>query len=74
MQAYWVEERNGGFRKRDTPRPTLKMNQVLIRVRASGVNPLDTKIRAGQAAHAKQPLPAVLGTDMAGVVEEIGGL
>jgi NADPH:quinone reductase-like Zn-dependent oxidoreductase len=35
-------------------------------------NPLYTKIRAGQAAHAKQPLPAVLGLDMAGVVEEVG--
>jgi NADPH:quinone reductase-like Zn-dependent oxidoreductase len=45
---------------------------VLARVHASGVNPLDTKIRAGKAAHAKQPLPAVLGLDMAGVVEEVG--
>ena len=43
-----------------------------MRVHASGVNPLDTKIRAGKAAHAKQPLPAVLGLDMAGVVEEVG--
>jgi NADPH:quinone reductase len=45
---------------------------VLVRIRASGVNPLDTKIRAGKAAHAKQRLPAVLGLDMAGVVEEVG--
>jgi NADPH:quinone reductase-like Zn-dependent oxidoreductase len=48
------------------------MNQVLVRIAASGVNPLDTKIRAGKAAHAKQPLPAVLGVDMAGTVEEVG--
>jgi NADPH:quinone reductase-like Zn-dependent oxidoreductase len=46
--------------------------QVLVHVQASGVNPLDTKIRAGKAEHAKQPLPAVLGLDMAGVVEEVG--
>jgi NADPH:quinone reductase-like Zn-dependent oxidoreductase len=46
---------------------------VLVRVVASGVNPLDTKIRAGQAAHARQPLPAVLGLDMAGTVEAVGG-
>lgn len=72
MQAYWIEERNGEFRQRDTPRPTPKTNEVLVRVQASGVNPLDTKIRAGQAEHARQPLPAVLGIDMAGVVEEIG--
>ena len=45
---------------------------MLVRVHASGVNPLDTKIRAAKTAHAKQPLPAVLGLDMAGVVEELG--
>jgi NADPH2:quinone reductase len=72
MQAYIVEEPNGNFRKADIPRPTLQANQVMVRVQASGVNPLDTKIRAGQAAHARQPLPAVLGLDMAGIVEEIG--
>src|SRR5271170_3984580 len=54
------------------PRPALEANQVLVRISASGVNPLDTKIRAGQAAHARQPLPAVLGLDVAGTVEEVG--
>ena len=36
------------------------------------MNPIDTKIRAGKAAHAKQSLPAVLGLDMAGIVEKVG--
>jgi NADPH:quinone reductase-like Zn-dependent oxidoreductase len=36
------------------------------------VNPLDTKIRAGKAAHARQPLPAVLGLDVAGEVADVG--
>ena len=45
---------------------------MLVRISASGVNPLDTKIRAGQGGHAKQPLPAVLGLDMAGVVVQVG--
>jgi NADPH:quinone reductase-like Zn-dependent oxidoreductase len=36
------------------------------------VNPLDGKIRAGQAGHARQPLPAVLGMDLAGVVDSVG--
>lgn len=71
MQAYIVEEPGGDFRKVDLPPPTLKRNHVLIRVQASGVNPLDTKIRAGKAAHARQPLPAVLGIDMAGIVAEV---
>jgi len=44
---------------------------VLVRIKASGVNPLDTKIRAGQAAHARHPLPAVLGIDLAGMVEAV---
>ena len=50
----------------DVSRPAHGVNQVLVRISASGVNPLDTKIRAGLAAHARHPLPAVLGLDMAG--------
>jgi NADPH:quinone reductase-like Zn-dependent oxidoreductase len=46
--------------------------EVLVKVMASGVNPLDTKISRGQGGHARQPLPAVLGMDMAGVVEALG--
>ena len=72
MYAYVVEKANGHFLRVDLPRPTVSGNGVLIRIQASGVNPLDTKIRAGVAAHAKQPLPAVLGLDMAGTVEEVG--
>lgn len=46
--------------------------QVLVRIEASGVNPLDTKIAAGKADHARPVLPAILGIDMAGVVEAVG--
>lgn len=52
--------------------PVAGPGQVLVRVEASGVNPLDTKIRAGKAAHAQSRLPAVLGMDLAGVVEDVG--
>ena len=72
MHAYLVEKPDGEFKKVELPRPALKMNQVLVRISASGINPLDTKIRAGKAAHARQPLPAVLGLDMAGTVEQTG--
>ncbi len=71
-QAWQVEQPGGDFKAVLFPRPALGANQVLVRIAASGVNPLDTKIRAGQAAHARQPLPAVLGLDMAGTVEEVG--
>jgi NADPH:quinone reductase len=52
--------------------PVAGNGEVLVRIKASGVNPLDTKIRRGQAAHAKAALPAILGIDMAGVVEAVG--
>jgi NADPH2:quinone reductase len=72
MRAYLVERPDGEFRAVDLPRPVPAAGQVLVRVHASGINPLDTKIRAGKAAHAQQPLPAVPGLDMAGVIEEPG--
>jgi NADPH:quinone reductase-like Zn-dependent oxidoreductase len=68
MKAYVVESANGPFRAVEIPTPRPASDQVLVKIYASGVNPLDTKIRAGQGGHAKQPLPAVLGLDMAGVV------
>jgi NADPH:quinone reductase-like Zn-dependent oxidoreductase len=72
MRAYVVEQVQGAFREVDLPCPVPGPGQVLVRVHASGVNPLDTKIRAGKAAHARQPLPAVLGLDVAGEVADVG--
>ncbi|MDX2240999.1 MAG: zinc-dependent alcohol dehydrogenase family protein [Leptolyngbyaceae cyanobacterium bins.302] len=60
------------FRHAEIPRPEPTANQVLVRIKASGVNPLDSKIRTGKAPHAKPVLPAVLGIDLAGVVEAVG--
>jgi len=72
MKIWQVSEPGGSFHEIEmaTPRPAAE--QVLVRIYASGVNPLDAKISAGKAAHARQPLPAVLGVDMAGIVEETG--
>src|SRR4029079_12821118 len=50
-----------------TPSPS----QVLVRVRAAGVNPVDTYIRSGTYA-IKPPLPYTPGTDAAGEVEAVG--
>ena len=72
MQAYLLTQANGDFERTEVARDTPGFKKVLVRIEASGVNPLDTKIRRGQAAHAQQPLPAVLGLDMAGTVEEVG--
>jgi NADPH:quinone reductase-like Zn-dependent oxidoreductase len=54
----------------DVPAPA--RGEVLVQVVASSVNPLDTKIRAGSAAHARVSPPAVLGIDLAGVVAGVG--
>lgn len=71
-KVWQVKEAGGAFHELEITPPALGPNQVLVRIHASGVNPLDTKIRAGKAAHARQPLPAVLGLDMAGTVEQVG--
>jgi len=72
MKAALVETPGGDFRLADLAVPALKPGHVLVEIHASGVNPLDAKIRAGQAGHARQPLPAVLGLDMAGTVQAVG--
>ena len=67
-----VLETHGSVRLTDVARPVPQAGEVLVKVQASGVNPLDLKIKAGQAPHARHPLPAILGIDLAGVVEEVG--
>lgn len=57
----------------DVPRPTLKPNELLVQVHAAGVNPIDNMIPTGLfKAVVKFELPATLGSDLAGVVTEIG--
>lgn len=60
------------FRSAQIAKPVPAAGEVLVRIIASGVNPIDTKIRTGQAPYAMPALPAVLGTDLAGVVEAVG--
>ncbi|MEV4604650.1 zinc-dependent alcohol dehydrogenase family protein [Amycolatopsis sp. NPDC049253] len=57
---------------REIRNPEPGPGQVVVHVKASGVNPLDLKIAAGQAAHAQRELPAVPGMDLAGVVDRVG--
>jgi NADPH:quinone reductase len=66
MKALVLNRYNGPLELTELSMPKVEAGQVLVRVKASGLNPLDTKIRAGNAAHAKHPLPLVLGIDMAG--------
>jgi NADPH2:quinone reductase len=72
MRVLLLEHVGGPVREASMDRPVPQAGQLLVRIRASGVNPLDIKIRSGHAPHARQTLPAVLGLDLAGVVEQVG--
>lgn len=72
MRAAVLEAYDAPFRVADIAKPAAGAGQVLVRVTAAGLNPLDGKIRLGQAAHARHPAPAIQALDMAGVVEAVG--
>ena len=59
------------FEITEIPKPKLKPDYVLIRVKASTVNPIDYKIRSG-LLKSLAPETGVLGFDVAGTIEEIG--
>lgn len=62
-----------GFVLRDVPLPVPGAGQVRIRVRAIGINPLETKIRKGWMAEVMPTtFPAILGNELAGVVDGVG--
>jgi NADPH:quinone reductase-like Zn-dependent oxidoreductase len=57
----------------DAPRPIPGKDEVLIRVHATTVNPFDCAMRAGYLAGYFNPtFPLILGTDVSGVIEEVG--
>lgn len=59
------------MRLEDAPEPKAGRGQIVVQVRAAGVNPVDTYIRSG--AYAKKPTPPYTpGSDAAGVVVETG--
>ncbi|XP_012987943.1 quinone oxidoreductase isoform X2 [Esox lucius] len=73
MRAIRVSEFGGPsvLRLCDITVPSPSQNQVLIRVHACGVNPVETYIRSGSYAR-KPSLPYTPGTDVSGVVEAVG--
>jgi NADPH:quinone reductase-like Zn-dependent oxidoreductase len=57
----------------DVPKPEPAGGEVLVKVHATSVNPIDWKIRAGHLRGFRDyPLPFILGWDVSGVVESIG--
>ncbi|WP_202704475.1 zinc-dependent alcohol dehydrogenase family protein [Flavobacterium sp. UGB4466] len=72
MRALLTTTYESDFVSTEIEKPTPKEGEVLIKIHASGVNPIDNKIRIGVSPYASPVLPAVLGTDLAGVVEAVG--
>ena len=73
MQAIRVHQ-FGGFDSlvaEDVPRPIPGDGEVLLRVKAAGVGPWDAWVRSGRSV-GPQPLPLTLGSDVSGLVEEVG--
>jgi NADPH:quinone reductase-like Zn-dependent oxidoreductase len=75
MKAIVIHEYGGPevLKYEDVPRPEPKEDQILIRVIAAGVNPVDGMIRSGMfAKDGNRAFPIILGGDVAGVVEKVG--
>ena len=73
MKAIRVSEFGGPevLKIQEVPDPRPDSNQVVVRVKAAGINPVDTYIRAG--AYARKPnLPFTPGMDSGGIVEAVG--
>ncbi|MGW6391112.1 NADP-dependent oxidoreductase [Streptomyces sp. NPDC055103] len=75
MKAFLVEKYGGPaeMHAADVPDPQVGAEDVLVEIRAAGVNPLDIKLRDGAfKAFLPYRLPLVLGNDLAGVVVRVG--
>ncbi|NUP52565.1 MAG: NADP-dependent oxidoreductase [Catenulispora sp.] len=70
MRAVGVKEYGATPEVLDVPKPTPGPGQLLVRVAAAGINPVDSFIAAGM--YGKPPLPLVMGVDFAGHVESLG--
>lgn len=60
------------FEIAEVPKPEVIPGHVVIQVKATSVNPVDTKVRSGLVAAVAPAFPAVLHGDVAGVVTEVG--
>jgi NADPH:quinone reductase-like Zn-dependent oxidoreductase len=75
MKAAVIHEYGGPdvLKYEDYPDPALQSGEVLVRVAAAGVNPIDTLERAGQTKEWRPvQFPGVLGRDLSGTVEKLG--
>jgi NADPH2:quinone reductase len=73
MRAITLESFDSGPTLQDIPTPQIATNEVLVRVQASSVNPVDGAIAAGMLKDmVEHEFPILLGRDFSGVVEQAG--
>lgn len=74
MKAMIIREFGGPekFELAEMPQPVPGPGQVLVKLKASAVNPVDYKIRLWPSNWARVPVPAILGYDASGIVEAVG--
>ncbi|MFD9484975.1 NADP-dependent oxidoreductase [Streptomyces sp. NPDC059991] len=75
MKTFMIERYGdrAGVRAGEMPDPQVGVDDVLVRIHAASVNPLDLKLRDGQfKAFLPYRLPLILGNDLAGVVVQVG--
>src|SRR6266850_708136 len=74
MKAVRIHEHGGPevLRHEDVPEPSIKANEVLVKVRACALNHLDLWVRAGVPL--KYSMPHILGSDIAGEIVRVGEL
>jgi NADPH:quinone reductase-like Zn-dependent oxidoreductase len=75
MKAVVMNEHGGPevLKYQDAPRPEPKNDEILVRVMAAGVNPVDSYVRQGMfAKRGLDNRPLIIGSDIAGVVEKTG--
>ena len=75
MKAIVIHEYGGPevLKYEDIPQPEPKDDQLLIRVIAAGVNPVDGMVRSGMfSKEGDRAFPIILGGDVAGIIEKVG--
>ncbi|WP_111307425.1 NADP-dependent oxidoreductase [Confluentibacter sediminis] len=70
MKAVRIYEKGAidNIKIEDIPKPTITPNQVLVKVKACGINPVDWK----STIHGYFEMPYTVGTDIAGIIEAVG--
>ncbi|MCG9972394.1 zinc-binding alcohol dehydrogenase family protein [Christiangramia crocea] len=70
-QSLPIEDQNSLF-DFETEKPIMKDRDILVRIKAISVNPVDYKVRQSAAKDAELEEPKIIGWDASGIVEEVG--